>query len=110
MKGKYTGPMTVDEFFQALFQDRHAFFDKHASRARIKQATIYVTFCDEHGKTVLLRDATGRPIEGYISAGAYKPAADFYDATGIEPKEIQPKEKKVVAPDRCAAGGPYAPF
>ena len=111
MKGKYQGPMTVDEFFQALFQDRHAFFDKHASDARIKQATIYVTFCDEYGETVQLRDSFGQPIEGYISAGAYKCAADQYDDLDIDPKPLPPQTKtktKTVA--RPSSAAPFAPF
>lgn len=109
MKGKYTGPMTVDEFFQALFQDRHAFFGKHASDARIKQATIYITFCDEFGDTVQLRDAHGQAIEGYISAGAYQSAAEEYEARDIEPKPITAKTR-TISTQRPSQSAPFAPF
>ncbi len=109
MKGKYKGPMTVDEFFQALFQDRHAFFEKHAASAHIKQATIYVTFCDEHGETVQLRDSQGQPIEGYISAGAYHSAADHYEAKGIEPEPL-PLATKTAPSTKRATAAPFAPF
>ena len=109
MKGKYTGPMTVDEFFQALYQDRHAFFDKHTGSARIKQATIYITFCDEFGDTVQLRDALGDAIEGYVSAGAYKSAAEEYEARDIEPTPLTTKTKTVTT-TRPSASAPFAPF
>ncbi len=109
MKGKYKGPMTVDEFFQALFQDRHAFFDKHASSALIKNATVYITFCDEHGETVQLRDSHGQPIEGYISAGAYHSAADQYETIDIEPKPLPLLTKTAPSAKRSTAA-PFAPF
>ena len=109
MKGKYKGPMTVDEFFQALFQDRHAFFDKHASSALIKNATIYVIFCDEYGETVNLRDSQGQPIEGYISAGAYLSAADKYESIDIEPKPL-PLVTKTAPSAKRSTAAPFAPF
>ncbi len=85
MKGLYPGPMTIPQFFQALFQDRHALFDKYAAGRRIKKATLYVTFCDGDSKTCEIYDENGLILDEYISSGAYRSAADLYEASDIEP-------------------------
>ena len=84
MEGQYYGPMSIDDFFQALFQDRQ-FFTAHGI-TRINNATLYFHPCDEHGRPVIVRNKRGRPIDGYTSPGAYHAAADFYDAQSLEPK------------------------
>jgi hypothetical protein len=88
MKGKYGGPMPVDEFYQALYQDR-AFFDRHAI-THIRAVYVYFTPCDEYGEPVTIRDQQGNPMDGYVSAGGYRSAADAYDRSAkLEPVPLR---------------------
>ena len=88
MKGTYRDLMTVDEFFQALFQDR-SFFDEHGI-THVRSASLYFTACDSSGKAVTVRDQQGRTVEGYQTAGCYHSAADDYnDAGGLEPRTVR---------------------
>jgi hypothetical protein len=77
MKGKYGGPISVDDLYQALYQDR-GFFDSHRI-THVRNAALYFTPCDEFGQPVLINDELGNPIDGYVSAGAYRSAADAFD-------------------------------
>ena len=77
MKGKYGGPMTIDEFYQALYQDR-PFFES-CRITHVRAASVFFTPCDEYGEPVLVIDELGNQIEGYVSAGAYRSAADAYE-------------------------------
>jgi hypothetical protein len=86
MKGKYGGPMPVEDFYQALYQDR-AFFDRHGI-THIRAAYLYFTPCDISGEPVTIRDSQGNPMDGYISAGGYHSAADAYDAATLEPTPL----------------------
>lgn len=86
MKGKYGGPMTVDQFFQALYQDRD-FFHRH-NITHLRATYLYFTPCNEFGEPVGIYDQAGNPIDGYLSAGGYQSAADFYDQGQLEPKTI----------------------
>lgn len=86
MKGKYYGPLSLDDFYQALFQDKTDFFAAHGIN-RLRNATLYFTPCDKHDQPVQIKDACGAPIDGYVSAGAYKSAADAFD----RPQEIEPR-------------------
>lgn len=83
MKGKYGGPMSVDDLYQAMLQDRE-FFRRHRI-GHAKAIFLYFTPCDAAGNTVFIRDQCGSAIEGYQSAGVYQPAAAAYETGGIEP-------------------------
>ena len=86
MRGKYPGVMPVHDFFQAVYQDA-AFFHKH-NITHIKAAALYFTPCDEHGNTLVVANAVGQIIDGYMSAGSYACAAQFYDALQLEPRPV----------------------
>lgn len=89
MKAKYGGPMSVDDFYQALWQDRH-FFDSHAI-THVKAVFLYFTPCDKYGQPVTVCDQVGNLIEGFNSAGAYHAAADAYEraaAQNLTPKPV----------------------
>lgn len=77
MKGKYGGPMAVDDLFQALWQDRE-FFRKHGI-THVRNTFLYFTPCDRRGNAVLIGDERGSPIDGYETSGGYHSAADDYD-------------------------------
>jgi len=89
MKGKYPGIMPVKEFFQALYQDSD-FFKKHGIHY-IRNTSLYFTPCDEHGEPLTVRNSNGDVIDGFKSSGAYKCAADFYENTDLEAKELLTK-------------------
>lgn len=86
MKGKYGGPMTVDDLYQALYQDRDFFRRKGITHVR--GVYLYFTPCDEYGEAVTIADQSGNRLDGYVSAGAYVSSADVYEARCIEPKPI----------------------
>ena len=89
MKAKYGGPMSVDDFYQALWQDRQ-FFTTHAI-THVRAVYVYFTPCDEYGQPVTVCDPLGNIIEGFNSAGAYHCAADAYDraaAQDLTPKPV----------------------
>jgi hypothetical protein len=77
MKGKYGGPLSVDEFFQAIYQDR-AFFE-HYGITHMRGVFLYFTACDENGKAVTVSDGAGSLVDGYVSAGGYHSAAEQYE-------------------------------
>jgi hypothetical protein len=88
MKGTYRDLMSVDEFFQALFQDRE-FFREHGI-THLRSASLYFTPCDSAGKAVAVRDQLGREVDGYQTAGCYHSAADGYtDAGGVAPRTVR---------------------
>jgi hypothetical protein len=86
MRGKYPGVMPVKDFFQAVYQDAE-FFTKH-NITHIKAASLYFTPCDEHGNTLVVANPLGQIIDGYLSAGSYPCAAQFYDALQLEPRPV----------------------
>lgn len=88
MKGTYRDLMSVDEFFQALFQDRD-FFREHGI-THIRSSSLYFTPCDETGKALTIRDSQGRTVDGYETAGCYHSAADSYQGSGdVEPRTVR---------------------
>ena len=89
MKGTYRGRMSVDELFQALFQDR-SFFEQHGI-THLRSASLYFTPCDENGNDVRISDENGRTVEGYETSGGYKSAAEHYDSDGLEPRTVSVK-------------------
>ncbi|GKS70584.1 hypothetical protein W03_25880 [Nitrosomonas sp. PY1] len=84
MKGKYGGPMTVDDLYQRLYQDRQ-FFEQHGIM-HVKATYLYFTPCDENGQPVIIGDKTGNPLDGYVSSGGYDCAAESYDQMFLEPQ------------------------
>ena len=103
MKAKYGGPMTVDDLYQAIWQDRE-FFRSHAI-THVNGVFLYFTPCDQYGQPVTVRDqASGDAVDGFMSAGAYHPAADAYDHGDLEPKPVVREKTKI------PAGLPKAPF
>ncbi len=86
MKGKYGGPMPLEDFYQALFQDKE-FFERH-NITHLRATYLYFTPCDQYGQPVIIRDAAGNPIDGYMSAGGYHCAADSYDTGALEPRSV----------------------
>ena len=86
MKGKYGGPMTVDDLFQALYQDREFF--RHHGITRLRGVYLYFTPCDEHGDPVIIADHAGNRLDGYISGGHYQSAAASYEPRCPEAKPV----------------------
>ncbi len=92
MKEIYSGLMSVDDFFQAFYQDRE-FFRQHGI-THIRKASLYFTPCDEQGRPVMVCDRTGGAIDGYETAGCYHSLADLYEAAGdLEPKTVYRKTR-----------------
>lgn len=93
MKGTYRGVMSIDEFFQALFQDKSFFAEQGITH--IRSASLYFTPCDSSGNEVIVRDEGGVLVEGYETAGCYRSAADKYDKAGdLEPKAVRRPSRK----------------
>jgi hypothetical protein len=95
MKGKYGGPMTIDDLYQRFYQDRQ-FFEKH-NIMHVRATYLYFTPCDENGKQVIIGDKNGNPIDGYKSSGGYDCAAATYDQVELEAQPI--RRKTVFTPD-----------
>ncbi len=89
MKGKYSGIQTVDDFYQALFQDIE-FFRKHGI-THIRDINLYFTPCDENGVELTVRNSGGGKIDGYRGSGAYKCAADSIGTGNIEATDVLSK-------------------
>ena len=79
--------MPVKDLFQALFQDRESFFEKHGI-THVRATYLYFTPCDEDGQPVVIGDEQGNPIDGYLSAGGYQSAADAYEKPDLEPEPV----------------------
>src|SRR5690348_1380810 len=77
MKGKYPGVRTVDDFFRALPQDRLFFQSNNITH--IRDACLFFFACDPQGRELVIYDEGGYPIEGYVSAGVYRSAAEQYE-------------------------------
>lgn len=86
MKGKYGGPISIEDFYQALYQDRD-FFKRHGI-THIRATYLYFTPCNAYGQPVFVSDKAGNPIDGFISAGGYHSAADAYDSGSLEPRSL----------------------
>jgi hypothetical protein len=77
MKVSFHGFYTLEEFFQALYQE-HENFQKLGIKY-IRRAHLYYTPVDEQGDPVVPTDPdTGRPANNWKSDGAYKSAARDY--------------------------------
>ena len=97
MKGQYQGPMSIDDLFQALWQDR-CFFRRHGIKY-IRSARLYFTPCDEYGGKIAIYDPDGNPVGGYISAGSYRSAAERYDSGLLEPQTVIRQALPVFRPE-----------
>ena len=76
MKVRFRGQYTLDEFFQALYDER-AKFEEHGIEY-IRSASLYYTPVDEYGEPVQLMCKRGEPLEGWTTDGPYPCAAkDF---------------------------------
>lgn len=78
--------MSVDQLFQALYQDREFFERKNIGH--VKGVHLYFTPCDEHGEAVTICDPQGNPVHGYVSAGHYQPAAEAYENNDVQAKPL----------------------
>ena len=105
MKAKYGGPMSVDNFYQAIFQDR-TWFAEHCI-THVRNAALYFTPCDNNGDPVLIYDELGNQIDGFVSAGAYASAADAYERAAGGPKAV---ETRTLLRESNAAAVPFSPF
>ena len=77
MKVSFRGIYTLEEFFQALYQE-HEKFEKLGIKY-IRRAHLYYTPVDEFGEPVVPIDpATGEPAKNWKCDGAYKSAAHDY--------------------------------
>lgn len=113
MEAYFPGPMPNNDFFQAVWQFRQDFVDRYATSVQIKEATIDITFCDERGREVTLRNKHGKQIKVYNSPGAYRSAADFYDAQSLEPEIITGEDKTredKTSENRSIRNVPFSPL
>lgn len=106
MKAKYGGPMSIDDLYQALFQDREVFFEQHHI-THVRNAYLYFTPCDELGEVVLIIDQLGNEIDGYVSGGAYRSAADAYEKAAS--KADTPATRPIVR-QNSPASVPFSPL
>ena len=89
MKGRYFGPLTRDELFQALIEDKEGFFAKHGIN-HFKFASFNFFPIDEYGQPVMVYDPETRErIHGYDRKGYYKSAACAYEIKCFEPKLVR---------------------
>lgn len=76
MRVKFQGIYTIDEFIQAMLEQRERFHElgiKH-----IRNANLYYQPVDEYGDPVTPCYRNGDPVEGWNNKGPYKSAAtDF---------------------------------
>jgi hypothetical protein len=108
MKGTYYDLMSVDDFFQAVFQDRE-FFREHGI-THIRSASLYFTACDASGRALTIYDQQGRTVDGYQTAGCYHSAADGYgDAGSLEPRTVRLTTTSPTARRRSGGKGDTKP-
>lgn len=77
MKIRFTGIYELDEFFQALWEERQKLRDLGVKYVR--SPTLYYTPVDEHGDNVVFHHPTGEPMEGWKNRGPYRSAAREFD-------------------------------
>jgi len=76
MKVRFRGIYTLDEFFQAVYEQRRTFEDHGIEY--IRSASLYYTPVDAYGDSVQPQYSTGEPVEGWNSDGPYRTAAQDY--------------------------------
>jgi len=106
MKGRYGGPMPVNDFYQAFFQDKAGFFERHGI-THVRSAYVYFTPCNADGEKVTIHDQAGNPIDGYIGACGYRSAADSFDNAALEARPLPRQTPQ--APPAKAPGGSSLP-
>ena len=77
MQIKFRGVYTLNEFFQALWEERQNIRDLGITH--IRGASLYYQPVDEFGDPVSPRRPTGEPIKTWNNKGPYKSAAQDYD-------------------------------
>ncbi len=77
MKISFRGIYTLEEFFQALFDERQKLRDLGISH--IRSGYLYYSPVDKFGDPVTLHHKNGQPMKGWTSDGPYQSAADRYD-------------------------------
>lgn len=85
MKAKYKGLWTLDQFCQALFEDRELFYRQHGI-THLRSITLLFTASDHRGEEVTVFHETGETIDGYVRSVPYNCAADFYDSVIYDPE------------------------
>ncbi len=76
MKIGFRGVYTLDELFQALYEERQNLAELGITHVR--GASLYYTPVDEYGDEVVPRHRGGDPVMGWNSKGPYRSAADEY--------------------------------
>lgn len=76
MKIRFQGIYTVDEFIQAMLEQREHF--RELGIKHIRNANLYYQPVDEYGDPVTPRYRNGDPIEGWKDRGPYKSAASDF--------------------------------
>jgi hypothetical protein len=82
-----TAVITVDQFCQAIFQDRAMFFEQHGIEY-LRSASLFFTPCTIRGRPITIYDELGKVTDEYTSSRCYRCAADTYDLTRLEPVPI----------------------
>ena len=77
MQIAFRGLYTLNEFFQALFEERQKLRDLGISH--IRSGHLYYTPVDKFGDPVTPKHKNGQPMKGWTSDGPYQSAADRYD-------------------------------
>jgi len=76
MKVRFRGIYTLDEFFQAVYEERQK-FEEHGIK-HIRSASLYYTPVDEYGDPIQPAHKNGEPIESWNSDGPYRSAAQDF--------------------------------
>ena len=71
------GKLSIDEFYQALYEGRHSFFEKHNIR-HLKRPVLYFQPVDEDGEPVTIKGHDGKSVTGGRIGRPYNAAADHY--------------------------------
>jgi hypothetical protein len=88
MKGRYFGPLSRDELFQALIEDKEAHFAKYGID-HFKFVSLNYFPIDKFGQPVAILDENGKKVIGYDRRSYYKSAACSYEAKCFEPRLIR---------------------
>ena len=76
MRLQFKGIYTMEEFFQAIWEERERF--RELGITHIRGASLYYQPVDEFGDPVTPRHRNGEPIDGWVYRGRYRSAAtDF---------------------------------
>ena len=113
MQGEYKGLWSIDEFCQALLQDRELFF-RRLGITHICDVALLFTASDTRNQELTIYERTGEQVIGYINSGPYNCAADSYDGQPFEPEPVTQPSVACLAQGRgqgrrAHAASPYIP-